>query len=143
MIDKTAIDIYIKSVKKNLPIPCQDRKDFLISLRQELQDYATLQSDYDLTSLYATFGTPQSMATQFLETLDPAEVSKFQKKRKIFIASLIIALVAFIVVLSIFLHRQMQVRLDCDTVIIKESEPYQLTDEEIEEMIRQEENKNE
>jgi len=142
-MEKNVIDIYVKRVKKYLPFFCQDRKKFLNGLKQEIQDYVTLQSDCDLISLYATFGVPQNMAAQFLDTLDPAEVSKFQRKRKIFIISLIIFLIVIIFTLAIYLHKQIQINPNRVEVTLKESQPYQLTDEEIEEMIRQEEKKNE
>ncbi|WP_324825538.1 DUF6120 family protein [Sinanaerobacter sp. ZZT-01] len=142
-MEKNVIDIYVKRVKKYLPFFCQDRKKFLNGLKQEIQDYVTLQSDCDLISLYATFGAPQNMAAQFLDTLDPAEVSKFQRKRKIILIGLIFLLLLIIFSLVIYLHKQIQINPSKVEVTIKESQPYHLTDEEIEEMIRQEENKNE
>ncbi len=143
MLNKNAMNIYVKKVKKSLPVFCPDQKKFLIGLRQELQDYVTLQSDYNLDSLCAAFGTPQNMAAQFIDTLTPAEVHASQKKRKIIVIGLILLLFSTIFILTIYLHEQIQINPNRVEVTIKESQPYHLTDEEIEEMIHQEENKNE
>lgn len=88
-----ALDQYYREVKRLLPCSAVEKKRCMEELRNDITAYLEHTPDASTEDVYATFGTPQSIAESFMGCIDPEQFShKISAKRKIVIG--VIAIVA-------------------------------------------------
>jgi len=83
---------YLKAVKKNLRCSEKHRRTFLAELERSLNDYLAESPEADEATLCAAFGTPETVAADYLSTLDAKEIKKAFGWKKIILIGVIIAL---------------------------------------------------
>ncbi len=112
------IDIYIDKVKKEL-YKLAPADAFLKELEDNLIDYSRDNPNCSMDDLIEQFGRPEELAKEFLEnTVDysPKIIARKNKKKKVIIALLCIALVA-VVAYCIIISMQTQSK-GSDVIII-------------------------
>lgn len=118
------IDIYIDKVKKEL-YKLAPADAFLKELEDNLIDYSRDNPNCSMDDLIEQFGRPEELAKEFLEnTVDysPKIIARKNKKKKIIIALLCIALVA-VVAYCIIISMQTQSKGSDVIIIYDESAP--------------------
>ena len=83
---------YLKAVKKNLRCSEKHRRTFLAELERSLTDYLAESPEADEATLCAAFGTPETVAADYLSTLDAKEIKKAFGWKRIVLIGVIIAL---------------------------------------------------
>lgn len=69
---------YLAQVRRALRCPRKERQALLSRLRADLAEYAAQQPALSFDDLTEQFGSPAQLAADYLETLDPAELKRFQ-----------------------------------------------------------------
>ncbi len=118
------IDIYIDKVKKEL-YKLAPADAFLKELEDNLIDYSRDNPNCSMDDLIEQFGRPEELAKEFLEnTVDysPKIIARKNKKKKVIIALLCIALVA-VVAYCIIISMQTQSKGSDVIIIYDESAP--------------------
>ena len=84
---------YMAAVKKNLRCSGRQRKAFLAELNASLTAYLSESPEADEAQLCAAFGAPESVAEDFLSTLDAKDIKKaFGWKRIVLIGVITVLL---------------------------------------------------
>ena len=83
---------YLNAVKKNLRCSEKHRRTFLAELERSLNDYLAESPEADEATLCAAFGTPETVAEDYLSTLDAKDVKKAFSWKRIVLIGVIIAL---------------------------------------------------
>ncbi len=91
-MNKGAVDLYLKQVKKELRCLAKQKCAFLAELETGLRELAQESSDLTMDKLIAAFGTPQKQAQDFMETLDASEIKKAFTWKKLVLIGVIVAL---------------------------------------------------
>lgn len=118
------IDIYIDKVKKEL-YKLAPADAFLKELEDNLIDYSRDNPNCSMDDLIEQFGRPEELAKEFLEnTVDysPKIIARKNKKKKVIIALLCIALVA-VVAYCVIISMQTQSKGSDVVIIYDESAP--------------------
>ncbi len=118
------IDIYIDKVKKEL-YKLAPADAFLKELEDNLIDYSRDNPDCSMDDLIEQFGRPEELAKEFLEnTVDysPKIIARKNKKKKVIISLLCIALVA-VVAYCVIISMQTQSKGSDVIIIYDESAP--------------------
>ncbi len=118
------IDIYIDKVKKEL-YKLAPADAFLKELEDNLIDYSRDNPNCSMDDLIEQFGRPEELAKEFLEnTVDysPKIIARKNKKKKVIIALLCIALVA-VVAYCVIISMQTQSKGSDVIIIYDESAP--------------------
>ena len=95
---------YLRQAEARLVCSPARRREFEAFARQSLEEFAAENPDADYTACLEQFGTPESTAAQFMESLPPEEVESWRKRRQrcrrlgIAAVVLVIAVLAGIVV---------------------------------------------
>ena len=92
---------YIKSIKALISLNSKEEKTFIKQLEKQIQQSYSNAEFLDYNGLVATYGTPNEVATSYLEIQDPDRFVKYFKVKKR-IASSIILLMVFIVLYSFY-----------------------------------------
>ena len=94
-----ALDQYYREVKRLLPCSAVEKKRCMEELRNDITAYLEHTPDASTEDVYATFGTPQSIAESFMVNTDPEQLShRLSAKRKIVIGVISVVVVLAIVV---------------------------------------------
>lgn len=116
-----SIELYLQEIRNAIHniVPCET---FIEGVRQELQDAMDASEGCTLEELVLQFGSPESLAKEFLEDaeeLQPKKIAKFKKRRNIVIVVLVVLLIASLAYLYV-IHRQTQAKAAQTIEIIEE-----------------------
>ncbi len=92
MMNKSAISLYLKQVKKELCCSTKQKRMLLSSLSESLQDYAQGEEFIPMEQLIEVYGRPQAQAEELMETLDMSDIKKAFSWKHIILIGVIIAL---------------------------------------------------
>lgn len=97
---------YYNSLERLLKCPKEQRGRFLEQTRRMAEDY--MQGNPDATPQEGTdfLGDPRELAREFLDTLDPELLERYQKNRKIFrIGCVSVLAITLLIVSTLFAWR--------------------------------------
>lgn len=94
---------YLNQIKKLLVCKGNQRKQFLNSFEDNMDEYLRDNPDADFTQLEKDMGTPQEIANAFLENEEASKIKKRMNFKKWIIAAIIIIIlmVATMIVLAL------------------------------------------
>lgn len=96
-MNDTLLKQYLLDVKKLLPCSPSEKKRCIMELEADATAFLENQPNASLEDLYASVGSPQSIAKSFMARTSPEQLShKFSVKRKIAIG--IVVIIAFLAV---------------------------------------------
>lgn len=103
-MNRGAVDLYLKQVKKELRCPAKRKRAFLAELEAGLREFAQELPDLAMEQLTDAFGTPQKQAQDFMETLDAKEIKKaFTWKKLVLICVLAVVLIWLVAVVTLWI----------------------------------------
>ncbi len=94
MITNPIIESYLQAVRSNIK-NLVETENFIDSLRESIYEYAEGKDDLTLEDLISEFGTPDSVAVDFLSdepSLEPENIDKSNRKTKIIIGAIIVGI---------------------------------------------------
>lgn len=117
MKDKTIIYLYINQVRRNIYNP-SSAKLFLAALQNDLEEYVTQFPESTFDNLVEQFGTPETVAQDFLDSVQTIPLRKkvLQKKRRTITWIILLVILLFLLAFCIALSSQQQVMFDDVTV---------------------------
>lgn len=95
--------IYIQEIKRNLVCDNKQRKKFLSSFSDNMDEYLNNNPDADFAQLQKDLGTPEEIANAFLENASASNVKKRISFVKRIILGVIVALAVYITAIIIVL----------------------------------------
>lgn len=99
---------YLKEIKRKITVGGKRKSEFLSGLSERVYEFCET-NDYRVEELYSVFGSPDSIATEFLEAMPQSEIrKKMNIKRIVLFAILAVLLIylAFIVISLIDVHQE-------------------------------------
>lgn len=124
---------YIQEIKRNLVCNNEQRKKFLASFSDNMDEYLNDNPHADFAQLQKDLGTPEEIANAFLENASASNVKKRMSFVKWIILGIVVALSVYIIAIIIVLidaHKQ-----NNGYSVITTSESMVYYDEEVEEKI--------
>lgn len=119
---------YYRKVTRIIPKKYPHRKEILSSIQQDISSYLEEHPDISYEDILKHFGTPEEMASSFVESLTPNEViSTAHKTQKWHTIIIIIVIIALLILGGILYHIQwlakhVAVEIEERTVIYPEVE---------------------
>ena len=108
-MNRGAVDLYLRQVKKELRCSAKQKRAFLAELETGLRELAQDSSDLTIDQLTNAFGTPQQQAQDFMETLDAKEIKKaFTWKKLVLIGVLAVVLIWLVAVVTLWIDGHTQ-----------------------------------
>lgn len=111
---------YLREISRSLPWNYPQKKDILLALEQNIQDYLTDHPTADWSDVLEQFGTASEVANSYLDELSDTELAlSFQKRKKrnfIIIFFSLSLLIMFFLLIYHFIMRWQE-----DTIIIEET----------------------
>lgn len=93
--------IYMQEIKRNLVCDNKQRKKFLSSFSDNMDEYLNDNPDADFVQLQKDLGTPEEIANAFLENASASNIKKRMSFAKWIIAGVAVALVIYITAIMI------------------------------------------
>lgn len=93
--------IYMQEIKRNLVCDNKQRKKFLSSFSDNMDEYLNDNPDADFAQLQEDLGTPEEIANAFLENASASNVKKRMSFAKWIIAGVVVIVLSVIVTLVI------------------------------------------
>ena len=88
---------YCRQIRGWLPCPAKEKNAILAQIKINIADYQNQNPDADFAAIAAHFGTPQSIASSYVDLMDTGELlRKLRIRRKI--TAIILILAAIILV---------------------------------------------
>lgn len=91
-MNRGAVDLYLRQVKKELRCSAKQKRAFLAELETGLHELAQESSDLAMEQLTDAFGMPQKQAQDYMETLDAKEIKKAFTWKRVVLIGVIVAL---------------------------------------------------
>ncbi len=101
--------IYMQEIKRNLVCDNKQRKKFLSSFSDNMDEYLNDNPDADFAQLQEDLGTPEEIANAFLENTSASNIKKRMSFAKWIIVGIIVVVLAIIstLVIEVFdAHKQ-------------------------------------
>lgn len=95
--------IYMQEIKRNLVCDNKQRKKFLSSFSDNMDEYLNNNPDADFAQLQKDLGTPEEIANAFLENTSASNIKKRMSFAKWIIAGVAIVLSIYIIAIIITL----------------------------------------
>ena len=92
---------YIQEIKRNLVCNNEQRKKFLASFSDNMDEYLNDNPDADFAQLQEDLGTPEEIANAFLENTSASNIKKRISFAKWIIAGIVVIVLSVIVTLVI------------------------------------------
>lgn len=127
---------YVSRFSKNLNCSRKTRLKLSDGLKEELSIYQYL----NYSELCEKMGNPEHLALQMMEDVDQKEIINANRKKFLPFILIIFVLLAFVIALSVYyIHTRSVMRGDFYVVeTIRESEPVEIPDKTIEEILAEE-----
>lgn len=93
--------IYMQEIKRNLVCDNKQRKKFLSSFSDNMDEYLNDNPDADFAQLQEDLGTPEEIANAFLENTSASNIKKRMSFAKWIIAGVVVIVLSVIVTLVI------------------------------------------
>ena len=93
--------IYMQEIKRNLVCDNKQRKKFLSSFSDNMDEYLNDNPDADFAQLQEDLGTPEEIANAFLENASASNIKKRMSFVKWIVAGVTVALVIYITAIII------------------------------------------
>lgn len=141
MRNATETEIYLKKIKQHLLCSKALKKVFLDGLRQEIEA-SPGGLEMNMQTLFATFGTPEKVASEFLLDLDEEDHVTYTnscRKKKAIAAALISIVILIVAAYLVNFYSKLtttQPTMVIDTVT--QSGPREITDEEFQKRLEKE-----
>lgn len=116
---------YLKEIQKLLICNGKQRKQFLDSFSDNMDEYLKDNPDASLSDLQEAMGTPQEIAENFLANESPAHIKKRMGIVKWVIVGIVAALVIFIIYLTAMLIDVHKAQRGQDIIVITEESVYE------------------
>ena len=133
--------IYMQEIKRNLVCDNKQRKKFLSSFSDNMDEYLNDNPDADFAQLQEDLGTPEEIANAFLENTSASNIKKRISFAKWIFASVAVALVIYITaIIIVIIDAHIQ---NNGYGVITTSESMVYCDEDVEEKINNSSNSEE
>jgi hypothetical protein len=99
---------YLREIRNLLPCDSAQKKRYIAGLNESIQPYIQEHPDTTLDTLYSIFGTPGSIAEDYLNNADALDISRRVSKKRIIILGLVILVAVVIIIGSV------AIRIACD-----------------------------
>ena len=97
--DKELTDYYRK-IEKALPCSAETKKKILFDLKSDIAEYLDEYPEAEMSDIINHFGTPDLFASEYVASLDDAELNKKVHKSKWIKRGVVIAVAAVIVIIA-------------------------------------------
>lgn len=87
-----AIDQYLNAIRRKIVCSRKTKKLFIEDLTYSIMNYMEENGELSFTDISERFGQVSEVSSQFMDSLDPMEIKKIQKKRKFYVMILLSAL---------------------------------------------------
>lgn len=124
---------YMQEIKRNLVCSKEQRKKFLASFSNNMDEYLNDNSDADFAQLQKDLGTPEEIANAFLENASASNVKKQMSFVKWIIVGVAVVLSVYIIAIIVVLIDAHKQNSGYDVITTSESMVYY--DESVEEKI--------
>lgn len=98
--DKELTDYYRK-IEKALPCSAETKKKILFDLKSDIAEYLDEYPEAEMSDIINHFGTPDLFASEYVASLDDAELNKKVHKSKWIKRGIIIAVAAIVLLTAI------------------------------------------
>lgn len=105
----TLLNEYISSVSSRLVCPSKQKKDFLNQLSDAVELYISEKENATKEELEGVFGSPESIASEFISNTDSKELRRKISLKKFVVIAVTLALLiyfAFVVISLIDVHTE-------------------------------------
>ena len=82
MVCKNALRVYCRAVKSWLPCDAKQKRRILEKIRLDVAGYLEESPDADIAAIQARFGTPQTIASAYVDDMDTAQLLHGLRVRK-------------------------------------------------------------
>ena len=104
------VNKYIKALSKQIVYPGKKKKKYLSEIKMDLLNSTESNPDADYELLCENFGSPESLAKEFMDNVDPAEYKKAVSKKRVLLIAVIIAIAIWAVfILSLWIEGHKQI----------------------------------
>lgn len=126
---------YLNQIKKLLVCKGTQRKQFLNSFADNMDEYLKDNPNADFAQLQKDMGTPQEIANAFLENESASDIKKRMSFAKWIIIGVVLALLIYVFLIVLGIVGAFQDKNGYDEITITESMIYE--DKAVEEMIEE------
>lgn len=91
---------YYRKIEKALPCSAETKKKILFDLKSNIAEYFDEYPEAEMSDIINHFGTPDLFASEYVASLEDAELNKKVHKSKWIKRGVIIAVIAFIVIIA-------------------------------------------
>ena len=91
---------YYRKFEKALPCSAETKKKILFDLKSNIAEYFDEYPEAEMSDIINHFGTPDLFASEYVASLEDAELNKKVHKSKWIKRGVIIAVIAFIVIIA-------------------------------------------
>ena len=98
---ENAVRRYLKQVNRRLLCPHSQKKEFLTQLESDLFLFSGETEDADWNALVAQFGTPENAADEFMASLEPGALWKYQRGKNHVMLAIVCITAALILAMRI------------------------------------------
>ena len=99
------IQIYLKRIKALISLNSIEEKEFIKQLNQQIHQSYEESEFHDYDSLVSVYGTPNEVASSYLETQDPDRFVKYWKTKKYIAIIILVAILAIVLVSGVRIYR--------------------------------------
>lgn len=92
---------YYRKIEKALPCSAETKKKILFDLKSNIAEYFDEYPEAEMSDIINHFGTPDLFASEYVASLEDAELNKKVHKSKWIKRGVIIAVIAFILLTAI------------------------------------------
>lgn len=82
MVRENALGAYCRAVKSWLPCDAKQKRRILEKIRLDVTGYLEENPDADIAAIQARFGTPQTIASAYVDDMDTAQLLHSLRVRK-------------------------------------------------------------
>lgn len=82
MVCKNSLRVYCRAVKSWLPCDRKQKRRILEKIRLDVAGYLEENPDADIAAIQARFGTPQAIASAYVDDMDTAQLLHSLRVRK-------------------------------------------------------------
>lgn len=121
-VTTTELNSYFSEISDSLVCPEKQKKEFIESLRGDVEAFIEENTEADINEVVAFFGSAETISRSFMENSDPKAIAKRLKMKKYILAAVIVALVLyalFVVISLIDVHEEAHGYIEEGVMVIK------------------------
>jgi uncharacterized membrane protein len=97
-MNKRVLDRYFCKLRRKLPCSKIEKQRILSDLRINTENWMEAHPGADEAAFLEAFGTPDAVAKSYIEQMDPTEISKKLKTRKIILGIILVLAAAVLLI---------------------------------------------